>query len=404
MAGFRRRKRKDGTLRAHYEGWYMDYQGKQRFFRGTTNEKETLAMAKETENRHRLMRLGHLPPPNEHDKRRPFRQVADEYLEWGRSQGGLRGRPWSAAHACNVSRYVEYWEHQLGLRDIHDLEGSLPQVEKALRKLKGNGRSNSTLKRYSDALRGLCTWCVDRDYLAHHPLSKLRPRNGKPEKTRRAMGHNEIQALLEACPPERRALYQTAFCSGLRANELRSLRARHVNLACSEIHIEPTWDKGRREWNHPIPRWLAERLTHIAKGKRAKEPLLHVPRHVARGLYVDLESAEISRETSEGYLDFHALRTAYLTLVGEAGATEKEAQILGRHSPKSLTHQVYVKARPERLHELAEAVGAIVKCDENYDPGMAQPDEEPLVTVSNVMPENELEEASEYEMSGTCSP
>ena len=85
MAGVRRRKKKDGTPRPHYEGWYMDYQGKQRFFRGTSSRRETLAMAKETENRHRLIRLGHLPLPEESQKPRPFTAIRDEYMAWGQT-------------------------------------------------------------------------------------------------------------------------------------------------------------------------------------------------------------------------------------------------------------------------------------------------------------------------------
>ena len=253
MAGVRRRKKKDGTPRPHYEGWYMDYQGKQRFFRGTSSRKETLAMAKETENRHRLIRLGHLPSPEESQKPRPFVEVRDEYMAWGRSEGGLRGHPWAPAYARGMERRLKFWARELKPADIRDLDGCLPRVERALRRLKKDG------------------------------------------------------------------------------------------------------------------------LSALASGLPASAPLFHVPGHTARNVRRDLKAAGVAITTSDGYVDFHALRTTYITLVTEAGANTKEAQVLARHSASDLTHRVYVRVRDDRLHALAEAVGRVVDPLENYDPGMARP-------------------------------
>ena len=52
-------------------------------------------------------------------------------------------------------------------------------------------------------------------------------------------------------------------------------------------------------------------------------------------------------------VDFHALRTTYITLVVKSGASVKEAQELARHSDPKLTMNVYTKLG---VHDLAGAL------------------------------------------------
>ena len=76
---------------------------------------------------------------------------------------------------------------------------------------------------------------------------------------------------------------------------------------------------------------------------------------------LDLAAAGISKTAPGGKLDFHALRVTYVSLVLEAGASVKEAQSLARHSNPDLTLNVYGRARYERLAEVTESVGAILR-------------------------------------------
>jgi hypothetical protein len=61
-----------------------------------------------------------------------------------------------------------------------------------------------------------------------------------------------------------------------------------------------------------------------------------------------------------GRADFHALRHTFITMLHAAGATFEEVRLLARHAPRGLTDKTYLHVRPERLHELAEAVGRMV--------------------------------------------
>ena len=109
------------------------------------------------------------------------------------------------------------------------------------------------------------------------------------------------------------------------------------------------------------------RLAESAAGKGSDEPLLAVPiSHCVRMLRLDTDKAGIPFTTLEGKIDFHSLRVTYTSFVIEAGATVKEAQSLARHSTPYLTMNVYAKARPGRLHEVAAKVGEMVEYEPDY--------------------------------------
>ena len=97
-----------------------------------------------------------------------------------------------------------------------------------------------------------------------------------------------------------------------------------------------------------------------------EDPLMYVPSHAARELDDALTAAGISKHAPGGKVDFHSLRVFYVSLVLECGAGAKEAQALARHATPELTMNVYGRARQDRLSELAEAVGEIVKPGEKY--------------------------------------
>jgi integrase len=358
VAGVRKKAQPNGK----YVAWFMDMHGKQKFFTGTMNKHETGRMAERLEDEHRQIRLGYRPAPKSSDKHRS-RSVTDtsaEYLAWGESQGGRGKRAWGKDHARKRRTLLKWWEAKLGLATLTDFDGVLPRFEAALRELQGSGKSGKTLQNYREALCAFCDWAVKRGYLAEDPLKASVGFDTTPKVRRRAMTAEEIQQLLKVCGPQRRLLYEVAFCSGLRAGEIRSLTVRHLDTQAAGLQLDSAWTKNRKPAFQPLPRSLVERLAAEAQGKTPDAPLLSVPKQTARAMKADLEAAGIPRWTPEGKLDFHACRVAYVSFILESGASAKEAQALARHSTADLTMNVYAKARHERLSEVTEAVGRIV--------------------------------------------
>ena len=357
-------KDRNGVPHRNWRFKYIDYQGERKTATGLPTKEQTKKLANKIQMEQDEIRNGLRPAPKESDKPRPFEVVVAEYLAWGESQGGHGGRPWSDEHLKPKQRHLKFWKNELQLDGLSDLTGCLARVEEALRKLQARGRSGKTIQNYAEALASLCEWSIKRDYLDHDPLKNLSHFDTTPVLLRRAPTPAEIHALLEVACPDRRLLYKLALASGLRANELRSLRVHHLDVINNGLKLEAAWTKGRKATLQPIHPALVAELAERSTGKTAADPLFYVPRDSARMLYRDLKKAGIPRLTAEGKFDFHALRTGFTTLAIEVGANPKEAQALTRHSTPNLTMNVYARTRSERLTEVATAIGErILNCD-----------------------------------------
>ena len=380
MAGVRSKPLRGGK----YQGWFFDANGDRKFFTGTRSKKETERLALRFEDEHRQIRMGYVPAPDASDLNgsRDFQQVLDEYLAWGESQGGRNGRPWGQEHMRKRQAHLIWWQKRLSLDTLADIDNILPRVEKALREIQDKGRAGKTLTNYAEAIGAFCDWCVKRSYLAQDPLKSLGRFDTTPKSQRRALTADEIARLLEACAPHRRLVYETAFMSGLRANELRNLTIHHLDREQSGLLLDAAWTKNREQGFQPIPSSLTDHLYEFAhsgepirlyekfyKGKPRRrtipnEPLLYVPSETARDLDKDLRAANIPKHTPEGKVDFHACRVAYISFVIESGVTIKEAQVLARHKTPELTMNVYGRVRLERLSGAVERLGQTLSAHE----------------------------------------
>ncbi len=367
MAGVRSKPLRGGK----YQGWFIDAKGDRKFFTGTRNKKETERLALRYEDEHRQIRTGYVPEPDLADSHgnRDVTEVMDEYLDWGESQGGLGGRSWSLEHVKKRRTLLAWWQETLSLETLSDIEGSLPQVEKALRELQNKGRAGKTVANYAEAIGAFCGWCVTRGYLNQDPLKALGRFDTTPLSRRRALTADEIVRLLDVCAPHRKLLFETAFMSGLRSGELRRLTIHHLDREQSGLILDAEWTKNREAGLQPIPASLTERLYEFARSgepvrlyakflprkdttrKIPDHPLLYVPSDPSRELGKDLKTAGIPKHTSEGKVDFHACRVAYITFVIESGANIKEAQVLARHKTPDLTMNVYGRVRQDRLRD-----------------------------------------------------
>jgi integrase len=376
MAGVRRKPLQSGR----YQGWYTDYMGKRIFFVGAHQRAETHRMAQRLEDDHLQIRLGYRPLPEAMDTRlhSSLRHVMDEYLAWGQAQGGRHGRPWGKTHLRNRTSQLDWWHAKLG--DSLDAI-RLRSVETLLRDLQ-KGRAPKTVANYAETIAAFSDWCVERGYLENDPLKDLHSLDTTPQTYRRSMTVEEITRLLEVCPSVRRLFLETAFLTGLRANELRNLTVEHLDVARGGLHLDAAWTKNRKPGFQPLPASLVARLVASAGAAKAMyensyargssnlamsaipaNPLLHVPSHTARSLDYDLKAAGIPKITPAGKLDFHAVRLAYINLVIEGGVSVKEAQALARHATPELTMNVYGRTRDERLWNAVEQVAQTVLPD-----------------------------------------
>ncbi len=372
MAGVRRKPSSSGK----YQGFFIDQAGKKKYFTGSTKRTETLRIARKLEDDHRQIRLGYREPRQTHFKYRDrsFIDTVNEYIDWGKHQGGHGGRPWSQHHESRKRRHLTLWAETLDLKVLGDLDNILPRVEATLRELADREKAGKTLVNIAEAFQSFCNWCVIRNYLSENPLAKLGKIDATPKEKYRALTVDEIHRLLKAAPEHLRLLYIIAMTTGLRAGELRSLARKHLDSNNNGLWLEANWTKNRKATFQPLPKQLVEKLTcfcdsgivpllyqrYFRKFTCPDEALLYVPSHPARTLDKDLITAEIPKCTEEGKVAFHALRTSFVTLAFEAGANHREAQQLARHSTPELTANIYGRTRNERLIEVTDKVTDMV--------------------------------------------
>lgn len=309
---------------------------------------------------------------------RPFAEVKEEYLSWGTAQGGRGGRPWGKGYARTSRIRLEYWEKLLKLRLMSDLENILPTVEKQCHKRLAEGIAGKTVHHEVNSLHALCRWGEKRKYLSGDPLENLGRFNTAPRVIRRLMTLDELDRLLKASPPHRSILYETAVCSGLRAEELRHLTPDHIDEERGGLILEAAWTKNRKDGFQHLPASLIRRLLEYSKRNDARtkyeaafrqsgaplhcpdKPLLYVPRATATTMDVDFRNAGIVKKTKAGKLDFHSLRVAFINYVLETVKDPKTAQAAARHETLDMTMNVYARTTDDRLRKAAESVGQLV--------------------------------------------
>ena len=133
---------KDRTGRYHPK-WRIRYRGADGRYLNATgfpDKRETARLAAQLAMEADEIRHGIRKPRTVADvaSLRPIQTSLDEFLMWGKGQGGRGGRPWSPVHARNREFHLGVLRDRMGLRTLGDI--TLQGAEKALRTLQDEGR------------------------------------------------------------------------------------------------------------------------------------------------------------------------------------------------------------------------------------------------------------------------
>jgi integrase len=201
-----------------------------------------------------------------------------------------------------------------------------------------------------------------------HGLERLNE-DEDPRLQRRALTDEEVEKLHTTtnnskrvfrglAGPARAMLYLVALRTGLRRGELRQLTAGSFDFAAAipSITLQASISKRRRIDTLPLPTETARMLQQFLAGGLPTDLIWPGTwwQQAAKMLRLDLLDAGIPALDGDGrVIDFHALRTTFITSLARAGVAPAMAQKLARHSDINLTLNAYT-----RLHmlELADAV------------------------------------------------
>jgi integrase len=254
-------------------------------------------------------------------------------------------------------------------------------------------KSPRTRNSFRTSLVSFFGFLVQKRRLAFNPMLSVTRHEGAAKRVRRALTVDQLQALLDAAKvrplaqtlvihrglrkgrleanitpelrqrrerggEERALIYLTAFYTGFRRKELRSLRVKHLILDAESphIHLPGIYTKNGRDAKIPIGQGFAEQLRHRVEGKRPDDPVLHVPEYdeLLKAFKKDLAFANIPYRDDLGRVcDFHSLRKSLGTHLRRAKVDPAISQVYMRHSDIRLTMEIY---NDDQLHDLRAEV------------------------------------------------
>jgi integrase/recombinase XerC/integrase/recombinase XerD len=265
-----------------------------------------------------------------------------------------------AAYATDAGQFARWAsERQLGPAGV-----SLRDLRRFLAVLAERGNTSTTVTRKLAALRALFRVQMEAGLRPDNPAELLHsPR--KPHRLPRVLKPAEVAALLDRIPADGplelrdRALFELAYSSGLRAQELVSLELDSLDFDSETVRVLGKGQKTRlvpvgEHARRALERYLSRARPSLAPKDHA-EPTLFVSKSgrplstsdVRRRLH---NWARRAAATSPAVIDAHphALRHSFATHLLEGGADLRSIQELLGHASISTT-QVYTRVESGRL-------------------------------------------------------
>ncbi len=331
---------------------YIDADGIEQRVKGHTDKEATKQMAARLEKEAALAAEGVIDRYKEH-RGRPLLEHLKQFRQALLDSGD------TVAHARLTANRVR--KALVGCRFAlwADIQASRLQNYLAGLRNHGDGISAQTYNYYLQAFKQFCRWMVEDGRAAASPVEHLKNVNARVDRrrVRRSLDPDELKRLLEATAAapllygmtgyERYLLYRFAAETGLRANEIRSLRVQDFDLDALQVSVQAGHSKRRRQDTLPLRPDTATLLSEFFAEKMPAAKAFggtykQLTKRTSDMIRTDLERAGIPYLDDAGrYADFHSLRHTMGSLLAAGGVHPKIAQSLMRHSDINLTMSRY---------------------------------------------------------------
>jgi site-specific recombinase XerD len=261
------------------------------------------------------------------------------------------------AYAIDTAQFATW----ASTREIHPATVGLRDLRRYLAELSERGNSPSTIARKLAALRGLLRVQIELGTRQENPAELLSSPK-RPQHLPRVLRVDEVEALLDGIPASSslelrdRALFELAYSSGLRAEELVSLDVESIDFDSETIRVE---GKGGKTRIVPVGEHALRAVERYLQNGRpsldAGDPALLLSKSGRRLSTSDVRRrlrlwARRAATRSPALIDAHphALRHSFATHLLEGGADLRAIQELLGHATISTT-QVYTRVESGRL-------------------------------------------------------
>ncbi len=322
---------------------------------------------------------------------KPLRDHVDDYHQALLDKGG------TAKHAQLTKTRITAILDGTGATNLCDLDAAAVArylADRREKTRKNGGLSVASSNHHLRALKSFCTWLVRERRTLESPVAHLAMMNADVDKQheRRALENEEMRWLLDVTRrepdrfgmtgAERATVYRLAVETGLRANELRSLRRSSFTLEGDELSVVVSagYSKHRREDHLPLrtdtaglmrgflARKLPAALAFNLPGSDKTAMMLRADLEAARLAWIDDATTDVDRKRRESsaflvyrddagrVADFHSLRHTFITNLARGGVHPKDAQALARHSTITLTMDRYSHVSRRALGKALDAL------------------------------------------------
>jgi integrase len=254
--------------------------------------------------------------------------------------------------------------------------------------------SSFTRLHHLRAVKQFTKWALINGRLTQDPLIHSTVNNVRVENQRRALSVAEISYLLayvETAPaswnipgPERALIYELAVNTGLRRDEIKSLKRNNFDFKRLSVKVDAQDTKNKRPALLPVKAAMMGKIKQHLSNKLPTATAFNIPDAAAKMLRKDMNRARqewidaaadnadehLSRTdsdflkvetTHQGKVDFHSLRHTFGTLLAESGVHPKVAMDLMRHSDINLTMALYTHSNQEQATAAIDAMPSFGK-------------------------------------------
>ena len=246
----------------------------------------------------------------------------------------------------------------------------------------GLSKAVKTKRHYIAVFKQFTKWLQDTGKLPKNNFKLIKtPKALQSDQVhaRRALTADEVARLIEAAKTgkpfrsisgaERALIYRLAVESGLRLNEIKTLKVSDFDFKAGTVEVRDANEKSRRGAVLLLRQSTADEIKQFLRNKTPQSAAFMLKKGYLM-IKTDLETAGIPYEVDGTFADFHSLRHSTASLLIQTGANPKVIQTLMRHTDLNLTMSKYTHLYAGQQRETIENLpDFIVKQDKAIKTG-----------------------------------
>lgn len=325
------RKTRDGRIRWYLDYWDADGKRIQRVEDGASSQQEAgLALKKAA-----LAEAAKVPGTVRKKGRIKFNEFSQIFIEdYARNVK----RSWRSdkSRLAILDRYI---------KDVYLDEVTPLMIQRCLAWRLKSGNSKSSANRYLALLKKMFSLAIEEGYLETNPAAKIKKSSEKDLLKERVLTEEEEARLKSASYPVLRSIISVAVHTGMRLQEILSLRWAQVNF--SEMMLTAERTKSGKPRTIPLNAALREELSRL-KSQDGRSPYVFPNPRTGKPL-TTVKTAFVAtcRRAGVAGLRFHDLRHTFGSRLVERGVDIETVRSLLGHASIAVT-QRYVHSTDER--------------------------------------------------------